>query len=154
MGMRYPHEAIRNVRSTKGIYSGCEITKSAANTLNMSAGRVKFGQTAANITANNGQFLNEGGTQQSVSATSLNTAALADGIYSLFLRTDGTIDTTAETKTNLDKGPLVTLNNVGTSTSPNVTALDFPSIRLGSFTKSAGDVVAASINYDGRETIA
>lgn len=152
MGLQYGFENIRNVRSGKGVFNGCDVTNTG-NTLNMTAGRVKFGITAANYTALGEQYINEGGTEQAVLAASYNAAALADGTYVLFLRTDGTLDIAGEAETQLPKGPMITVNQPGLTPSPNVMTLDTPSIRLCQFTKTAGNVVASSISYNQRETM-
>lgn len=165
MGLQYNFENIRNVRSGKGVYSGCEVSRSAANELTVTAGRVKFGLTPANVTALTGQELNEGGTETATAQAVLNVAALPDGNYTLYMKTDASLATDPpfdindpfdpflkDADTLLLAGPLVTLNNVGT-TGVNARNLGTPSVALCRFTITADDVVASSISYNVRETL-
>jgi hypothetical protein len=117
----------------------------------MSAGRVKFGLTAADIAAKGGQMLNEGGAEKDVSLVTFNSTALADGNYVLFLKTDGTLDTNPEPETALTDGPMVAINVPGTN--PLALRLDTPSVRLCRFVKASGAIAATgAIFYDVRET--
>jgi hypothetical protein len=118
----------------------------------MSAGRAKFGLTAADITAKAGQMLNEGGAEKDLALATFNSTALADGSYVLFLKTDGTLDTTPEAETALTDGPMMALNVPGTN--PLALRLDTPSVRLCKFTKASGAIAATgAIFYDVRETV-
>ncbi len=152
MGLKTNHEGIRNVRSGKGVMDGCQVSRSAANTLSMTAGRVKFGLTSARIAALNDQQMNEGGVQQAVSATTFDASALtADRKYVLYIKTDGSLAVTPEAGAALTEGPMVLFNVPGVSPAPNVEVLHTPSVRLCSFKKTAGDVT--DIDYDMRESL-
>jgi len=150
MGLKTNHEAIRGVRSRKGVLNGCDVSRTGANQLTMSAGLVKFGLVAADITALGGQMLNEGGAEKAATLATFDSTALADGKYVLFLKTDGTLSTTPEAETALTDGPLMAINVPGTN--PLALRLDTPSVRLGQFTKAAGAIAATgAIEYTVRE---
>lgn len=137
MGLKTNHEAIRGVRSGKGVIDGCTLSKTAANTITVAAGRVKLGMTADDYTANGGQFLNEGGAELAFAGDTFDTSSLdLDEAFLLYLKTNGTLSVTPDARTQLADGPLVSLNNVGAS-NINAEALDTPSVRLGSFVRSS-----------------
>lgn len=151
MGFKYSHEAIRNVRSRKGVMRGLDVTSAAAGAeLAVTAGRAKFGMKTADIV--NEQTLNEGGPEQEVAApANLVVSALADGYYTLFLKTDGTLATTPEAETVLSDGPAFNVNHPDASVSPNAMSLGTPSIQLCQFKMASSAVVAGSITYAQRE---
>ena len=154
MGLTFDNEAIRGVRRKKGVFSGCDVTKDGVDPaeLDMSAGRVKFGLVAADLTALGKQQLNEGGAEKTVAAAVFSVAALDDGTHTLYLKTDGTLAVTPEAGVALNDGPMMLANDPGLTTSPNVEVLRSPSILLCSFQVDTGEVVDDSISYLRRET--
>jgi hypothetical protein len=155
MGLRFDHEAIRNVRSGKGVLSGLDVTRTGANQLTVSTGRARMGITSAQLTALNDQQLNEGGPELTLTAAvTYDSTALADGTYTLYLLTNGTADETAEAAVFMTEGPMVLVNQPGLTNAPNVMDLGTPSVKLCTFTKAAGAIAGnTSISYVGRESL-
>jgi hypothetical protein len=155
MGLRFDHEAIRNVRSGKGVLSGLDVTRTGANQLTVGTGRARMGIDAARYTALGEQYLNEGGAELTLTvAVTFDSTALADGTYSLYLLTGGTASNTAEAAVVLTDGPLMNVNMPGLTVSPNTMDLGSPSVKLCSFTKAAGAIAGnTSISYVGRESL-